>query len=115
MNFPIDPRAETVEYDGIIYEKRSIARGEFQHDGQYDLREDVHVSPGDQLFFIDPRKDPTDSHHRQVITVKKIDPEDKMIYIQDENGERHYIKCCFHRIVKFIEDVSIEDFNAVFD
>lgn len=110
MNEPI----ETAEYDGYVYEKRSIAQGEFLHNNSNTLRNDVDISVGDKLFFIDPRTDSSMRSllHNRVVTVASFSP---LGGLSTEEEDTSYILCCFHRIIKFPEDVDENEFNSVFD
>ena len=109
---PVNTQIETVEYEGIVYEKRSIARGEFRETGMNRLREDISVNVGDLMFFIDPRTTPESHLHNQLITVSSFDPSGGM---RTEEDDTTYVLCCFHRVISTTDEVDEKDFNAVFD
>lgn len=109
---PVNTQIETVEYEGIVYEKRSIARGEFRETGMNILREDLSVNVGDLMFFIDPRNTPESHLHNQLITVLSFDPSGGM---RTEEDGTSYVLCCFHRVISAPDEVDEKDFNAVFD
>ncbi len=104
---------ETAEYDGVVYEVRSIAEGEFHHQGQASIRKDTGISVGDELFFIDPRDHPESELHMTVCHVKSI--ENGGIILEESRNGVGYIACCHHRIVKRLNDCSEEDFLSVFE
>ena len=101
---------ETRVYDGIEYEIRSIAEGELGSIGASRLRPGIEVHEGDQLFFVDPRPDPSDPHHMSLVTVKSKDLTG--ITIEERGG---YIYCCYHRVISVKGDVPEDDFNEIFE
>ena len=103
---------ETAEYDGIVYEKRSIADGEFGEPSTSSrIRQDIHITCGDKLFFIDPRHSKRVDIHMTVVTVKGINGN----VIELEESLVSYIACCHHRIIKLPKETNIKDFISIFE
>lgn len=104
---------ETVEYDGVVYEKRPISEGAFQTAKANTIRDDIKINVGDQLFFVDPRDSHVDeTPHNQIVTVTGL-PHPGGVEV--EGYEFAFISCCFHRIIKLPGDINENDFNAVFE
>lgn len=103
---------ETAEHDGVVYEVRSIAEGEFRQSGSSRIRKDAGISVGDEIFFIDPRPHPEAPLHMTVCHVKSITNDGIRSEELDGAG---YIACCYHRIVKRLDECAEEDFLSVFE
>lgn len=104
---------ETAEYEGVVYEVRSIAEGEFRQPGQSNIRKDAGISVGDEIFFIDPRDHPESELHMTVCHVKSF--KYGGIILEESGDGTGYIACCHHRIVKRLDECAEEDFLSVFE
>ena len=104
---------ETAEYDGVVYEVRSIAEGEFRQSGSASIRKDAGISVGDEIFFIDPRSHPESELHMTVCHIQSI--ESGGIRLKESRDGTGYIACCHHRIVKHLDECTEEDFLSVFE
>ena len=104
----------TAEYNGVVYEVRSIALEEFTYPGSNRFRPDISISVGDELFFIDPRKSPSSEFHNSVVVVEEI--QERGIKVQSPSPLSFgFIPCCFHRIVKYQPEIDTHDFYSIIE
>jgi len=104
----------TGEHDGVVYEVRSIALKEFGNPGSDKFNPDICISVGDELFFIDPRKNPSSEFHNSVVVVKEI--QERGIVVQSEQPLAFgFLPCCFHRIVKHLPEIDTHDFYSIIE